>query len=92
MIEKVLRADRACQYSGYARDRGAGSYVKVGTGGLVFWLLDVSGDSGFCGLDMLDAISMMLIAIGDNFKNINKKTGGNFISQKYPDIQRGRSI
>ena len=39
------------------------------------------------GLDMLDAISMMLIAIGDNFKNIDKKTEGNFIYQKYPHIQ-----
>ena len=39
------------------------------------------------GLDMLDAISMMLIAIGDNFKNIDKKTEGNFIYHKYPHIQ-----
>ncbi|MGP8323345.1 MAG: hypothetical protein ACT6FG_05075 [Methanosarcinaceae archaeon] len=37
-------ADRACQYSGHARDRGAGSYVKGGDGGLVV----VSGNSGFC--------------------------------------------
>jgi len=39
------------------------------------------------GLDMLDAISMMLIAIGENFKKLDKETGGELITQKYPDIQ-----
>lgn len=36
---------------------------------------------------MLDAISMMLIAIGENFKTIDKDTDGKLITQKDPDIQ-----
>jgi uncharacterized protein with HEPN domain len=37
------------------------------------------------GLDMLDAISMMLIAIGENFKKIDTETKG-VLLKEYPDI------
>lgn len=39
------------------------------------------------GQDMLDGIAMMLIAIGENFKTIDKETGEKFLTQQYPDIQ-----
>ena len=38
-----------------------------------------------CGLDMLDGIAMMLIAIGENFKKIDKETEGKLLAH-YPDI------
>jgi len=38
------------------------------------------------GLDMLDGIAMMLIAIGENFKKIDKETEGKMLAQNYPDI------
>ena len=31
------------------------------------------------GMDMLDAIAMMLIAIGENFKKIDKEKGAHFL-------------
>ena len=37
------------------------------------------------GIDKLDAICMMLIAIGENLKNLDKITGGTFLP-KYPEI------
>ena len=37
------------------------------------------------GLDMLDAIAMMLIAVGENFKKIDQTTHGELLS-KYPNI------
>jgi uncharacterized protein with HEPN domain len=37
------------------------------------------------GIDMLDGIAMMLIAIGENFKKIDKKTEGKLLT-KYPYI------
>ena len=37
------------------------------------------------GTDMLDAISMMLIAIGESFKKVDKVTGESLLSG-YPDI------
>jgi len=37
------------------------------------------------GLDMLDAIGMMLIAIGENLKKIDTETEGKLFAQ-YPDI------
>ncbi len=37
------------------------------------------------GLDLLDSIAMMLIAVGENFKNIDIRTSGLFL-EKYPDI------
>lgn len=37
------------------------------------------------GLDKLDAICMMLIAIGENVKNLDKITGGTILPQ-YPDV------
>jgi uncharacterized protein with HEPN domain len=37
------------------------------------------------GQDMLDAICMMLIAVGENFKAIDKITDGNLI-KRYPDV------
>ena len=37
------------------------------------------------GLDMLDGIAMMLIAIGENFKKIDKETEGKLLVC-YPDI------
>ncbi|WP_207387750.1 HepT-like ribonuclease domain-containing protein [Chlorobium sp. N1] len=37
------------------------------------------------GIDMLDAIAMMLIAIGENFKKIDKETEGKLLSN-YPTI------
>ncbi|PZA07244.1 MULTISPECIES: DUF86 domain-containing protein [unclassified Meiothermus] len=42
----------------------------------------VSSDTG---LDMLDAIAMMLIAIGENCKNLDKITGGTLLA-RYPDV------
>ena len=38
------------------------------------------------GLDMLDSIAMMLIAIGENFKKIDKETGGKLLAEHYPEI------
>jgi len=38
------------------------------------------------GLDRLDAIAMMLIAIGENIKRIDKITEGNFL-KRHPQIQ-----
>ncbi|MBN2488394.1 MAG: DUF86 domain-containing protein [Methanosarcinaceae archaeon] len=38
------------------------------------------------GLDMLDGIAMMLIAIGENFKKIDKETEGKILAEQYPDI------
>jgi uncharacterized protein with HEPN domain len=35
--------------------------------------------------DKLDAISMLLIAVGESFKKIDKETKGSFL-KKYPDI------
>jgi hypothetical protein len=35
-----------------------------------------------CGLDMLDGIAMMLIAIGENFKKIDKETGGKLLASR----------
>ena len=37
------------------------------------------------GMDMLDAIAMMLIAIGENFKKIDKDTDGKLLAL-YPHI------
>jgi len=37
------------------------------------------------GEDMLDSIAMMLVAIGDHFKRIDKETGGSLLS-RYPQI------
>ncbi len=37
------------------------------------------------GIDRLDAIAMMLIAIGESFKNIDKITGGTLLA-RYPEI------
>jgi len=38
------------------------------------------------GLEKLDAISMQLIAIGENVKNLDKVTGGSLLS-RYPQIE-----
>lgn len=37
------------------------------------------------GLDMLDSICMMLIAVGENFKSIDKMTQSNLLKQ-YPEV------
>lgn len=37
------------------------------------------------GLDMLDSICMMLIAVGENFKSIDKHTDGKLLEQ-YPGV------
>ena len=37
------------------------------------------------GLDMLDSIAMMLIAVGENFKKIDKDTDGKLLA-RYPNI------
>ncbi len=37
------------------------------------------------GTDMLDAIGMMLIAIGENLKKIDRETGGRLF-ERYPEI------
>lgn len=37
------------------------------------------------GIDKLDAICMMLIAIGENLKNLDKVTGGKLLA-RYPDV------
>jgi uncharacterized protein with HEPN domain len=36
--------------------------------------------------DKLDAIAMLLIAVGESFKKIDKETEGSFL-KKYPDIE-----
>lgn len=38
------------------------------------------------GLDMMDGIAMMLIAIGENFKKIDKETDGKLLAEHYPGI------
>src|SRR5574341_334502 len=38
------------------------------------------------GLEKLDAISMQLIAVGENVKNLDKVTGGSLLSQ-YPQME-----
>ena len=38
------------------------------------------------GLEKLDAISMQLIALGENVKNLDKVTGGSLLS-RYPQIE-----
>jgi uncharacterized protein with HEPN domain len=42
----------------------------------------VSSDAG---IDMLDSISMMLIAIGESCKNLDKITGGELLA-RYPEV------
>ena len=37
------------------------------------------------GQDMLDSICMMFIAVGENFKSIDKHTNGKLLA-KYPDV------
>ncbi len=37
------------------------------------------------GLDMLDSICMMLIAVGENFKSIDRMTDGQLLEQ-YPEV------
>jgi uncharacterized protein with HEPN domain len=37
------------------------------------------------GRDVLDSIAMILIAVGENFKKMDKQTGGSFLN-RYPDI------
>ncbi len=37
------------------------------------------------GQDMLDSICMMLIAVGENFKSIDRHTNGELLA-KYPDV------
>ncbi len=37
------------------------------------------------GLDMLDSICMMLIAVGENFKSIDRMTESNLLEQ-YPEV------
>ncbi len=37
------------------------------------------------GIDKLDAICMMLIAIGESLKNLDRVTGGKFL-ERYPDV------
>lgn len=51
---------------------------------------DISQPSDFsadeAGLDRMDAICMILIAVGEEFKNIDKQTGGNLFA-RYPQVQ-----
>jgi uncharacterized protein with HEPN domain len=51
--------------------------------------LSITGPDDFLnsedGVDRLDAICMMLIAIGESLKNLDKVTGGHLLS-KYPEI------
>jgi uncharacterized protein with HEPN domain len=42
----------------------------------------ISSETGY---DMLDAISMMLIAIGESCKNLDKITGGTLLA-RYPEV------
>ena len=42
-------------------------------------------DSDF-GLDMLERITIVLIAIGENFKKMDKDTEGKMLAQRYPDV------
>jgi len=44
----------------------------------------LAGDDG---LDRLDAICMMLIALGESLKNLDKLTNGQLLA-KYPDVDR----
>jgi uncharacterized protein with HEPN domain len=51
---------------------------------------DISQPSDFsadeAGLDRMDAICMILIAVGEEFKSIDKQTGGNLFA-RYPQVQ-----
>lgn len=51
--------------------------------------MDISKPDDFLvsekGVDKLDAICMMLIAIGENLKNLDKITGGTILPQ-YPEM------
>jgi uncharacterized protein with HEPN domain len=38
------------------------------------------------GIDRMDAICMILIAVGEELKNIDRKTEGSFLS-RYPDVK-----
>ncbi len=38
------------------------------------------------GIDQMDAICMVLIAAGEEFKNIDRKTGGNLLN-RYPGVK-----
>ena len=38
------------------------------------------------GVDMLERITIMLIAIGENFKRMDKDTEGKMLAQRYPDV------
>lgn len=51
---------------------------------------DISSPSDFTdtpeGVDRMDAICMMLIAVGEEFKAIDRKTGGTLLS-RYPEAE-----
>ena len=76
MYDKELISDKLSQISG-ALDRIARRFKGIN-----------SADDFLAsehGLDMLDSIYMMLIAIGENFKALDKMTESKLLEQ-YPDI------
>ncbi|KAF0219403.1 MAG: hypothetical protein FD174_2102 [Geobacteraceae bacterium] len=42
--------------------------------------------AGNDGIDRMDAICMILIAVGEEFKQIDRKTGGNLL-ERYPNVE-----
>lgn len=76
MYDKELLADKLTQVSD-ALDRVARRFAGINSA-------DDFLDSEK-GLDMLDGICMMLIAVGENFKAIDRMTEGKFLEQ-YPKV------
>ena len=75
MYDKELLSDKLQQVSD-ALDRVARRFQGIGSAD--DFLTDEHGQ------DMLDSICMMLIAVGENFKAIDKMTEGELLAQ-YPD-------
>lgn len=76
MYDKELLADKLTQVSD-ALDRVARRFAGINSAND---FLDSEK-----GLDMLDDICMMLIAVGENFKAIDRMTEGKFLEQ-YPKV------
>jgi uncharacterized protein with HEPN domain len=60
----------------------AANRVQRRSADIVTWEQFLTSDEG---LDKLDAICMMLIAIGENLKNLDKVTGGMLLAN-YPEV------
>ncbi|MBU0945058.1 MAG: DUF86 domain-containing protein [Proteobacteria bacterium] len=76
MYDRELLADKLSQVSD-ALDRISRRFAEINSADDF-----LTNDHG---LDMLDSICMMLITVGENFKAIDKMTGGTFL-EHYPNI------